>query len=352
MPDASAFTLHYADADSTAYATRDGTAKAGEDYTATRGTLTFAVGDMEKTVEVPILDDALDEGEETFTLKLTAASGAAIDDGEATGTIENSDPLQKMWLSRFGRTVADHVTAAVADRLAGPLAGAQVTVGGQTMNLAELEDGAWLGRTLTSIAQVMGAPSGPAPDDDPGSSAGAGPWPGTDLGRAEPPTATSAPGRLPAGRDLLLGSAFHVATHGERDGPGLAAWGRVTVGGFDGEAPADAGNVRIDGNVTTGIIGTDAEWTRLEITDTVFARNVRNYARQCVFHALLLGHISADDLRESTDIWSLVTATGSRRAPWRASPRSRRPAGRRRRRRLPSLRRARASCTSNAPTPS
>ena len=51
--------------------------------------------------------------------------------------------------------------------------------------------------------------------------------------------------------------------------------------------------------------------TRLEITDAVFARNVRNYARQCVFHALLLGHMSADDLRESTDVWSLVTATGS-----------------------------------------
>ena len=54
-----------------------------------------------------------------------------------------------------------------------------------------------------------------------------------------------------------------------------------------------------------------AKATRLEITDAVFARNVRNYARQCVFHALLLGHVSADDLRESTDIWSLVTATGS-----------------------------------------
>ena len=54
-----------------------------------------------------------------------------------------------------------------------------------------------------------------------------------------------------------------------------------------------------------------AKATRLEITDTVFARNVRNYARQCVFHALLLGHMSADDLRESTDIWSLVTAGGS-----------------------------------------
>ncbi len=54
-----------------------------------------------------------------------------------------------------------------------------------------------------------------------------------------------------------------------------------------------------------------AKATRLEITDAVFARNVRNYARQCVFPALLLGHVSADDLRESTDIWSLVTATGS-----------------------------------------
>ena len=40
-----------------------------------------------------------------------------------------------------------------------------------------------------------------------------------------------------------------------------------------------------------------AKTTRLEITDTVFARNVRNYARQCVFHALLLGHMSADDLQ-------------------------------------------------------
>ena len=54
-----------------------------------------------------------------------------------------------------------------------------------------------------------------------------------------------------------------------------------------------------------------AATTRLEITDTVFARNIRNYVRQCVFHALLLGHISADDLRESTDIWGLVTAGGT-----------------------------------------
>ena len=51
--------------------------------------------------------------------------------------------------------------------------------------------------------------------------------------------------------------------------------------------------------------------TRLEVTDAVFARNLRAYARQCVFHALLLGHISADDLRETTDVWGLVTAAGT-----------------------------------------
>ena len=54
-----------------------------------------------------------------------------------------------------------------------------------------------------------------------------------------------------------------------------------------------------------------ASATRLEVTDAVFARNLRSFARQCVFHALLLGHISADDLRESTDVWRLVTAAGT-----------------------------------------
>ena len=251
------------------YLTLDGTAKAGEDYTHTQGTLTFAVGETEKTVSVPILDDALDEGEETFTLKLRNAKGAYIIDGEATGTIENSDPLQKMWLSRFGRTVADHVTAAVSDRLSAPLTGAQVTVGGQSMNLAEMSDEARLGETLTSIAQIMGAPSGPEPEGGPGSGplgsgpghAGASSWPGTGLGGSA--TLDSALARSISGRELLLGSAFHLAKEGDGGRPGLAAWGRVTVGGFDGEAPADDGNVRIDGEVTTGILGTDAEWDRL-----------------------------------------------------------------------------------------
>ena len=136
------------------YATADGTAKAGEDYTATSGTLTFAPGETAKTVNVPILDDAVDEGEETFVLRLSNVEGARAGDLEATGTIANDDPLQKMWLSRFGRTVADHVTGAVSDRLAAPLAGAQVTVGGQRVDLAQTEDGAALAQALTGLARA------------------------------------------------------------------------------------------------------------------------------------------------------------------------------------------------------
>ena len=54
-----------------------------------------------------------------------------------------------------------------------------------------------------------------------------------------------------------------------------------------------------------------AETTRLEVTDAVFSANLREYARQCVFYALLLGHVSADELRESADLWTLVTAPRS-----------------------------------------
>ena len=69
------------------YRTRDGSAQAGEDYRAASGTLTFSAGEASKTIEVGVLDDAHDEGEETFTLALSNASGAWLEDAEATGTI-------------------------------------------------------------------------------------------------------------------------------------------------------------------------------------------------------------------------------------------------------------------------
>ena len=58
------------------WATRDGTAKAGQDYIATSGMLSFAPFEVEKTVTVPILDNAVLDGRRTLQLFLTNAVGA------------------------------------------------------------------------------------------------------------------------------------------------------------------------------------------------------------------------------------------------------------------------------------
>ena len=67
------------------YATADGTARAGSDYTATSGTVIFAEGEVEQTIAVPVLDDALDEPDETFTVILSRPVNATLGDDEGTG---------------------------------------------------------------------------------------------------------------------------------------------------------------------------------------------------------------------------------------------------------------------------
>ena len=117
------------------YATADGSAKAGEDYTAASGTLTFAAGETSKSVSVTVLDDAHDEGAETLTLRLSNAAGATINDGEATGTIENSDPMPKAWLARFGRTGAVHVVDILDSRFdAAAPTGDRLVLGGRAVD--------------------------------------------------------------------------------------------------------------------------------------------------------------------------------------------------------------------------
>ncbi len=245
-----------------AYATADGTATAGADYTRTSGTLTFAPGETATTVRVPVLDDAHDEGEETLTLRLSAASGAVLADGTATGTIENSDPLQRAWLARFGRTAATHVTDAVSDRLRGtPGQDSHVTVGGYRLPVGQraAEDGADDGvsgveRLVLALGQRLGLGTGPAP-------AGARGWPdATDprLGQSRTLDVGSALNL----RQVLLGSSFRLALGGDAVGARnlrLTAWGRVAGTTFDGQD----GALSLNGDVLTGTVGVDGEWDRL-----------------------------------------------------------------------------------------
>ena len=78
------------------YATANGTATAGSDYTATNGTLTFAVGEITKTVEVPVAGDTLVEPDETFAFNLSEAANATIERAQATGTIINNDVAKSL----------------------------------------------------------------------------------------------------------------------------------------------------------------------------------------------------------------------------------------------------------------
>jgi hypothetical protein len=73
------------------YRTVDGTAKAKEDYTATSGTLTFQPGETSRTIRVSIKGDRKREPNEAFSVQLSNAVGATIEDGNATITILNDD---------------------------------------------------------------------------------------------------------------------------------------------------------------------------------------------------------------------------------------------------------------------
>ena len=231
-------------------------ATAGADYTHVAGTVAFGPGETAKRVWVPLFDDAIDEGTEYFLLRFSDPRGAYLKTSETQGLITNDDHLQAMWLARFGRTVGSQVTEAVSERLAGGLApGAHATLGGKSVDLSKTDDGQALAGVLTGFAQAFGAPGAPAADDDPFARHGLGDgW--------NNPAASAAPRSL-TGRELLPGSAFHVAPGREGSGPGLAAWGRVAQGSFDGEHADDTGRTRVDGEVLTGVLGADAQWSRV-----------------------------------------------------------------------------------------
>jgi PA domain-containing protein/Calx-beta domain-containing protein len=94
-----AATVNYATSDTaglTPCTTFNGRASERCDYATSVGTVRFAVGEPSKSFIIPIVDDAHIEGNETFTVSLTAATGAVIGSPQqATVTIvDNATPVQ------------------------------------------------------------------------------------------------------------------------------------------------------------------------------------------------------------------------------------------------------------------
>ncbi len=78
-------------------ATADGSAQAGADYAAVSQTVPFAEGEIQKTIQVPIIDDTSDEPDETLTVSLSSPSAGATlcSQNSATLTIwDNDEPTQ------------------------------------------------------------------------------------------------------------------------------------------------------------------------------------------------------------------------------------------------------------------
>ena len=242
------------------YATSDVTATAGADYTAASGVLTFAPGETQKTVSVAVLEDAHDDTGETLTLTLSNPTGAVIADASATGTIVNTDPLQRAWLARFGRAVADQVMEAVGARIEGRTpASAQLTLGGRQV----LMDAKWPageGSLPASWTKAGGISSTAIPPSSVGIDFG-GPLTqgrGAGLGRE----GNDSPAQEVSMSEFLLASSFHMASAGgeDKDASGRwSMWGRGARSSFSGRD----GDLTLDGDVTTGLVGADYESARL-----------------------------------------------------------------------------------------
>ena len=202
------------------YTTRDGTATVADgDYVARSGTLTFEGTETEHTVAVEVLPDAHDEGRETVWLVLSNPQGAVIGRGENYGHIHNDGPIPKAWNARFGRTVATQVLDAIEDRMEAPgEARTQLSIANPQTDEEELRETEWMREWMVAQEQ---------PRED------------LTLG----------------GRELVRGTSFNVTTRTKGEDL-ISFWGEGAVASFDGRD----GDLAIDGEVLTGMIG--ADWTR------------------------------------------------------------------------------------------
>jgi len=141
---------------SVTYATANGTATAGADYTAASGTFAWANGELgAKSVPITILDDTLEEPDETFAVNLSSPTGSArllqasttvtildndVNPGQlrfavSTRDVSESAATVQIDVERFGGSLgAVSIQYATAEGTA--LAGGDYTTTGGTLNWA------------------------------------------------------------------------------------------------------------------------------------------------------------------------------------------------------------------------
>ncbi len=89
------------------FATQDGVALAGQDYIATNGTLYFASNELTKVISVSITNDLLAEGNETFSFRLTNATGGAVIGAISNATLTIRDDESSISFTNAAYTVSE-----------------------------------------------------------------------------------------------------------------------------------------------------------------------------------------------------------------------------------------------------
>ena len=254
------------------YATSDGTATAGADYTATSGLLTIDAGSTSATVDVTVLDDSHDDGGETLTLTLSNPSNGTLNDATATGTIENSDPLPKALVARFGRTAALHVVEQVEERVNAPRApGFDGRVAGRQINrdmgrdfaldfLQQLGGGGYGYRQTQPGGRMTAAgTSGPQVGNS-GRTSSLGPQNGLDHGMNPGGMQGLHPGQAydggmgtGLGGDRLLGGSSFALNRATSSGGVISFWSRSAQSSFYGQD----GALALNGDVRSTMFGAD-----------------------------------------------------------------------------------------------
>ncbi|KZB79146.1 Calx-beta domain-containing protein [Amycolatopsis regifaucium] len=136
------------------YATANGTATAPADYAPASGTVTFAPGETAKPVTVLVNPDTVDEPNETFTVNLSAPSGAGLVDPVGVGTILDDDRDGVFSCTGTAANVLG-VTAARANPANLPCADDASTVAAATLNAG----------LIKVDTQVLSASTDLTPDD-------------------------------------------------------------------------------------------------------------------------------------------------------------------------------------------
>ncbi|MDX1417208.1 MAG: Calx-beta domain-containing protein, partial [Candidatus Promineifilaceae bacterium] len=113
-----------------AYSSANGTAVSGSDYTAVADTLTFTPGGpTSQTISVPLLNDLIDEDDESFTLTLANPTVAALGSPAATiVNIADDDPAPNITFTQVTTAVSESSTSAMVTVVLSAASARTVTV--------------------------------------------------------------------------------------------------------------------------------------------------------------------------------------------------------------------------------